>query len=566
MKPRIQPLAGILAALTTSVISVIAATGTLDATFGTGGTSLISFGATEVATAVAVAPDGKIVVVGSTDAAGNSDIAVLRYNANGTLDNTFSSDGGTTTDIGTPAGAPSADFATAVAVQADGKILVSGYTNANTANDFVTVRYNVDGSIDSFFGSAGRTITNLGTNDRASSIALQADGKIVVGGSFDDGSSDFAVVRYNANGTPDTSFSGDGLVVRTVGGQDFCQAVAIQADGKIVLAGYSSAPGSNDFAVLRFTAVGVLDTTFDTDGILTTSFGDDDRANSVVIQPDGAIVVAGSFDGGASDFAIARYSGVNGALDTTFSTDGKQNISFAPAGFGVAEFCQALALQSDGKLLLGGFTNESGNNDFGLVRLTSNGSLDTGFATGGKMMIDVSIGGSDQARAIALQADGKPVIAGNSLTDMAVIRLNTLAKTDARVGSGSSTPIGADVFNGTGSGQTLDIQVRNSGGKKTSFVRIDNKGHDTDSFTVGGTGGNSRFTVEYFAGTTNVTTAVTGGTFNTGSLAPGGSFLLKVRITTKTGAVNKKLTVLVTGTSVAEGTATDTVAIKAKSK
>lgn len=566
MKPIITPFAAILAALASTVIPAIAVTGTLDATFGTGGTSLISFGANEVATAVAVAPNGKIVVIGSTDAAGNSDIAVIRYNANGTLDTTFSSDGGTTTDIGTPAGAPSADFATAVAVQADGKILVSGYTNANGSNDFVTLRYNVDGSIDSFFGSAGRVITDFSFDDRASCIAIQSDGKILAAGSIDGGSANFAVARYNTNGTLDTSFSGDGKLDVTYGNADFCQAIALQGDGKIVMAGYTNSPGSNDFAVIRVTAAGVLDTTFDGDGQLTTSFGSDDRANAVVIQPDGAIVVAGSFDGGASDFAIARYSGINGALDTTFSGDGKQNISFAPVGFGNAEFCQALALQSDGKLLLGGFTNQSGNNDFGLVRLTSNGSLDAGFATGGKMMIDVSIGGNDQARAIALQADGKPVIAGNSLTDMAVVRLNTLAKTDVRVGSNSSAPIGQNVYNGTGNGQTLSIDVAKSGGNKISFVRIANKGHTADSFKIGGIGSDSKFAVEYFNGNTNVTTAVVNGTFNSGSLAPGATFLLKVKITTKTGAANKKRTVLVTGTSVTESTATDTIAIKAKSK
>ena len=182
------------------------------------------------------------------------------------------------------------------------------------------------------------------------------------------------------------------------------------------------------------------------------------------------------------------------------------------------------------------------------------------------MMIDVSIGGNDQARAIALQADGKPVIAGNSLTDMAVVRLNTLAKTDVRVGSNSSAPIGQNVYNGTGNGQTLSIDVAKSGGNKISFVRIANKGHTADSFKIGGIGSDSKFAVEYFNGNTNVTTAVVNGTFNSGSLAPGATFLLKVKITTKTGAANKKRTVLVTGTSVTESTATDTIAIKAKSK
>jgi len=563
MKPTRKPMAVLLAALFTTAIPAIAATGTLDTTFGTGGTSLISFGATETANAVAIAPDGKVVVVGSTNALGNSDFAVIRYNANGTLDTTFSSDGGTTTDIGTA----SQDFANAVAVQADGKILVSGYTNTGGADDFVTVRYNVDGTLDSFFGTAGRSIVDTSDDDRATCIAVQNDGKIVVAGSaFIGGGANFSILRYNANGSLDTSFAGDGTFNFTFGSEDICQAIAVQGDGKIVMAGYSNNPGNNDFAVARITSVGVLDTTFDTDGKLTTAFGDDDRANAVVIQPDGAIVVAGSWDGGSSDFAIARYSGVNGALDTTFSGDGRQNISFAASGFGDAEFCKALALQSDGKLLMAGYTNQSGNNDFGLVRLKSDGSLDSGFATGGKMMIDVSIGGDDQARAMALQSNGKPVVAGLSQTEMAVVRLNTIAKADARVGLSSSAPIGKNIYNNTGVGQSLSVEIPKSGGSKTSFVRIDNKGHATDTFKIAGTAGNSNFTIEYFNGSTNVTNAVKNGTFSTGNLAPGKSFKLKVKITTKTGAPNKTRNVLVTGKSNTDTSATDTVLIKAKSK
>ncbi len=552
MKSKIHPLAGILAVFTTTVIPVIAATGTLDATFGTGGTSLISFGATETANAVAIAPDGKIVVVGTTNVAGNNDIAVLRYNANGTLDTSFSSDGGTTTDVG----AATADTGSAVVVQPDGKILVAG----TTGGDIVVIRYNTDGSLDSFF-SGGKVVTNVGGTDVASSIVLQNDGKVVVGGTNDIGDfPDFSLVRYNADGTLDTSFSSDGKVDFGLGSNDFCQAIALQADGKIVMAGYTDNSGTNDFAVARVTTTGALDITFDSDGTATTAFSGDDRASSVVIQPNGAIVVAGSQQSG-SDIAIARYLST-GALDTTFSADGKQVIAFPVIS---DSSCNGLALQSDGKLLLAGITNAFGTNDFALARVNSDGNLDSTFATNGLFQLDISIGGSDQARAIALQADGRPIIAGNSLTDMAVVRLNTLASADASVGPKASAPIGVNIFNSTGSGQTLSIEIPKSGGSKTSFVKIVNKGHEVDSFNLGGTAGNSKFIVEYFNGKTNVSTAVRNGTFNTGSLASGASFLLKVKITAKTGAANKKVSVLVTGTSVA-ATVADTVNIKAKSK
>ncbi len=542
---------------TSIVIPVIAKTGTLDPDFATKGTALISLGDIESANAIYVSPDdtdylvpqepktSEAYIAGTTNALGNHDFALIKLTDDGLLDTDFSDDGGTTIDIGNN----SEDFATCI-----DRRYISGYTNANSSNDFVTVCYDYNGNINTSFGSNGRVITDFGNDDRASCMVTQSENKILVAGSTSSGSSNFAIVRYNGDGTLDTSFSGDGRLDFDFGGDDFCQAMAVQHDGKIVLVGYTSANGTNDFAVARLTIAGELDSTFDADGKLTTSFGQDDRASSIVIQPDGAIVAAGSSDGGAADFAIARYSGLNGAPDISFSEDGKQTINF-----GNADFCNALVRQLDGKLLLGGYTNQSGNNDFALARLEANGDLDPHFAKAGKKRLDLSNGGNDQIKAMALQVLGKPVIVGVSQTDMAAVRLNTRAITNAY----------ASRVHSLDRSETLSSKIPKSGGKQGFIFVVANEGHEPDSFNIRGTMGNSDFIVEYFNGEKNVTNAVNKGTFNTGSLPPTGRVghaELRVRVTAKTRATNKKLSVLMTATSVADPNATDTITIKATSK
>jgi uncharacterized delta-60 repeat protein len=563
---KIHPLIS-LAALATTTAVAMANPGSLDTTFNTTGLATANYGGTETANAVAVMPNGKIVVAGTTNTLGNNDIAVLRYNANGTLDTTFSSDGGTITDVETAAGASTEDFAQAVAVQPDGKILVAGYTNAGGANDFLLVRYNVDGSLDTFFGAGGRAIFNYTANDQATSVIVLPNGKILVGGTTDIGNApDFTVVRYNSDGSPDTTFGSGGHASSGFGQDDFCQAMAVQQDGKIVLAGYTNTPGTNDFAVARFTADGVIDTTFNTTGQVVTPFGSDDRANSVAIQADGKIVVAGSWNGGLSEFALARYN-TTGSLDTSFSLDGKANASFAPTGFGLAEFGNSLALQPDGRIIVGGYTNQfDANNDFGIMRFKSDGTLDTSLDTDGKLTTGFGTGTADQIKAIALQSDGKLVVVGSSGTDFAAARYNMLIKTDALVGTKATATGGNNIYNSTGAGQTLNITVKKAGGKTVSFVKIQNDSDDSQAFTIKGTTGNSDLAVKYFNGATDVTATVAAGTFNTSSIASGASFLLKVQVTAKTKKANKTRSFFVTGRSVTDPASSDTVLISAKSK
>ena len=221
-----------------------------------------------------------------------------------------------------------------------------GYTNRNAAGgaagtyNFAVIRLEPDGALDTTFNDValptasngdGRLVIDGLAFEMASGVAIQPDGKIVVVGGVIGGGTAVAVVRLNGDGTLDTTFSEDGKQLVSFGGTDFATAVAIQPDGKVIVAGISNALGSNDFAVARLTASGVLDTTFDGDGRQFISFGADDRAAAMVLQPDGKIVLVGSYgNGGPEDFAVARLTS-SGVLDTAFSADGKMSFTFGAA-------------------------------------------------------------------------------------------------------------------------------------------------------------------------------------------------------------------------------------------
>jgi uncharacterized delta-60 repeat protein len=223
------------------------------------------------------------------------------------LDTTLGTNGKVTTAIG------GQDFATAVAIQSDGKIVVAGYSLNGANDDFALARYNTDGSLDTTFDTDGKVTTAIGASvDRASAVAIQSDGKILVAGFSSDGfSTDFALARYNADGSLDTTFSSDGKVTTAIGASyDYASAMAIQSNGKIVVAGSALINYTDDFALARYNADGSLDTTFQIAGKATTAIRSDDSAHAVAIQSDGKIVVVGETWGGSpsnSDFALVRY-------------------------------------------------------------------------------------------------------------------------------------------------------------------------------------------------------------------------------------------------------------------
>jgi uncharacterized delta-60 repeat protein len=266
--------------------------------------------------------------------------------------------------------------------------VVAGYSNASDSSDFAIVRYLPNGTLDTTFGGAGKVTTNIGILNSANAVTLQPDSKIVVAGqALINDSWDIALARYLPNGTLDTTFSGDGKVTTSFAGSGFsdsANAVTLQPDGKIVVAGTSDFP-PGDFTLARYLPNGTLDTTFSGDGKVTTEFGGYDEAFAIVLQPDGKIVVAGrSSINGNTSFALARYL-PNGTLDATFSSDGKVTADFGSGGWDEAS---ALAIQPrDGRLVVAGYSEETrGSSAFALARyhaITCNGVVATRVGTAG---------------------------------------------------------------------------------------------------------------------------------------------------------------------------------------
>ncbi len=378
-----------------------------DPTFDTDGKWTFDFsGGIDVARAVAVQPDGKIVVAGNGNP--NNDFAMSRLSSNGTPDPTFDGDGHIGIDFG------GADVANDVALQPDGKIVVVGYTPGPGGADFAALRLNPNGSLDPTFDTDGKWTLDLsGGSDVATAVALQPDGKIVIAGRGY-GSADFALVRLNSDGTPDPSFDVDGQRGVNLGGVDDAHDLALQLDGKIVVVGTTPGAGGGDFAAVRFNTNGSLDGTFDSDAKWTFDFsGGNDIARAVRVQPDGKILIAG-LGNPNGDFGVTRL-GVDGTPDPTFDGDGHIGINF-----GGVDSANDLALQADGKVVVVGALSSG---DFGVMRLNPNGSPDAAFGPGGELTVD--FGGADAAEAVALQGNGAIVVAGNSNSDYAVTRLTS---------------------------------------------------------------------------------------------------------------------------------------------
>ncbi len=384
----------------------------LDSTFGNDGKVITDFGGTDQGRAVAVQKDGKIVVAGTS----GSDFAVARYNTDGSLDASFGMGGLVITDFG------GFDGGNAVAIQKDGKIVVAGFAG-DEDSVFAVARYNRDGSLDITFGVDGKVTTDFSADaDIGNAVALQKDGKIVVAGRS---GSDFAVARYNTDGSLDITFGADGKVITDFGGDDEGNAVAMQKDGKIVVAGFTNVGGGdNNFSVARYNTDGSLDITFGVDGKVTTDFSADaDRGNAVALQKDGKIVVAG-FAGGEEDsvFVVARYN-TDGSLDITFNPMGSLP-GTVTTDFGGDDEGFAVAIQKDGKIVVAGFSNAGGDDDFAVARYNTDGSLDVTFNPTGSLpgTVTTDLDGNDEGHAVALQKDGKIVVVGTSDNDFAVAR------------------------------------------------------------------------------------------------------------------------------------------------
>jgi uncharacterized delta-60 repeat protein len=407
---------------------VQAAAGDLDLSFGSGGKVTTSFSANPGETRdVVIQPDGKIIAAGvAFDPITRGDFGLVRYNKNGSLDTTFGIGGNVTTDFLNIPSFGSVDAANAVALQADGKIVVAGLAGIGSFS-FGLARYEADGSLDSGFGSGGRVITRFSKFDAsANDVAIQPDGKIIAVGStntsFDDfPKPDFAIARYNTDGSLDSTFGVGGKVTTDfMGLGDTAAAVAIQTDRKIVVAGSSQvslfAPELTQFSIARYNVDGTLDSSFGVGGkVRPFLLGGFDQANSVASLPNGKIIVAGVITNNhlpsESDFGMIRLNG-DGSIDVSFGSGGIVTTDFS------SEFDSAnhIAIQSNGKIVLAGIVSKGrfeDLTDFAIARYNPDGSLDTSFGSGGRVTTDF-FGFSNKANAVVIQQDGRILVAGRA--------------------------------------------------------------------------------------------------------------------------------------------------------
>ncbi|MGR9085514.1 MAG: thrombospondin type 3 repeat-containing protein, partial [Gammaproteobacteria bacterium] len=390
--------------------------GTLDPGFHEDGKVTTEAG-TEFSTAEALIQqaDGKLVGAGiGKNLLENERFTVVRYNTDGTRDSGFGVSGIVSTLVGN---GNSAAFA--VTQQSNGSLVVAGQSFNISNDDFTLVRYTSAGALDTSFNGTGTVITPVDFDDDGAYAVIQDNPGTLTAAGFSRsfGNANFALVRYNLNGSLDTSFSEDGKVTTDFGndGDDVAFALIKQSDGKLVAAGFSHNGNNEDFALARYNVNGSPDTGFSGDGLVRTDFDSgQDRALSVVQQQDGKLVVAGfSNVSGSTVIALARYN-TNGTLDKSFSNDGKLRTAVGTSDDRAFKVLQ----QFDGKLLVAGFSQKSANDsDFVIVRYNINGSLDTSFSGNGKLTTSFGTAqdpGIDQALTAVMQSDENIVLAGTS--------------------------------------------------------------------------------------------------------------------------------------------------------
>lgn len=409
----------------------IGAPGALDLSFGTGGVLSTDFGGTyDWAYAAAVQPDGKIVTAGVSNGAATHDFALARYRPDGSIDPSFGDGGKVTTDF-----KGSFDWAYALALQPDGKIVVGGVSDASGSGDLALVRYNPDGSLDPGFGKGGRVIADLRplSVDTIYGLAVQPDGKILAGGTtFPDTvvlrpNADFILARYLTDGAPDTAFGVGGAVTTDFDQEswDDARTLALHSDGSILLGGSTNGGnrpgvlfGADQLSLARYTPQGRLDGSFGDGGTVVIDGGSMVEAiRALVLSPDGTIVAGGFVDGEhRGDLLVARFDR-HGALDPSFGHLGMTVTNFGSR----SERLEGIALQPNGGIVAVGQVATGNNADLAAVRYDPQGRLDPAFGKDGLATFDFQAR-EDRAHALTLQPDGGIVVVGQSETDFAVAR------------------------------------------------------------------------------------------------------------------------------------------------
>ena len=436
----------ILFSSTVFVKSSYAATIAFDSTFGEDGKVITSFGHEAVPRNVILQPDGKAVVVGYANST-NRDWAIVRYNADGNKDTYFGNNGVVLKDFGGHYGGHD-DFLTGISLRLDGKIVLGGSSTSSPSNRprWTLAQYNSDGTLDTDFGAGGIIITTIRSGfiiEYINDLILQPDNKILAVGVSHVGDTDVALARYNPDGSLDTTFSTDGIVTTPIGGSNDRGMVAVlQENGKIVVLGDFDAGGQDKIFLVRYNPDGSLDNSFGSGGKVITQIDGYDRGNAIAIQPDGKIVVSGLTNITTSlDTYIARYNS-NGTLDDVFGNNGKVIKSFVSGNDGAS----SMVLQQDGKIVLGGFedTGVSGT-DFALRQFNNDGTLDSSFGTIGSYVTPIG-SGNDVITSIILQNDKKILAAGSvsngSYNDWGLVRYQTDTSLDVHYFSQNDLPWG----------------------------------------------------------------------------------------------------------------------------
>jgi uncharacterized delta-60 repeat protein len=397
------------------VASVQAAPGDLDPSFSRNGLVTTEIGDYSEANAVAIQPDSKIVVAGVSD----EKLALARYTPNGRLDPAFSRNGLVRLRFG------NYSEARALAIQPDGKILVLGWSSLGP----VMARLTPGGTFDRSFSGDGRLLTDFGGNDDfASDVALDGDGRIIVSGTRSGPPAKAALARFQPNGARDPSFSGDGVATASFAGYGYGDGVAVEPDGSPVLGGQSSSDQlETDLALARFTPDGDPDTSFSGDGAATLDIGPVDDTRGIALRSDGRIVAGGadcSSDLYGSCVGETAQFKPDGSVDDSFGEHGVRTLSLRRGSY-YGSAADAPALTPDGGTVLAGTTLQDrlqeGPVDFALVRLDATGSPDPSFRGRGMWTTDF-LSGDDSAYDVALQQDGKIVAVGQSDGQVALAR------------------------------------------------------------------------------------------------------------------------------------------------
>jgi uncharacterized delta-60 repeat protein len=375
------------------------------------------------------------------------------------LDNSFGTNGKVTTSFGVNESAMSS-----LAIQSDNKIIACGSSYNGSTNQIVLSRYLTNGSLDNTFGNNGKVITPIGTGleNENNSVAILNNGKILVAGGTGNTTSgiDFGIVRYNSNGTLDTSFGTNGIVISDFNSEtNIGRSMKVLSDNKFIIGGFLNASSSGNypnFAIAKYNENGTLDTTFGNSGYTSINFGtisnnlliSEDSLSCIVIQADGKIVAGGFTYYNQADFGLVRLNS-NGSLDTSFGSNGR-----VITDFGAGEEIRSIQILANGKIIASGnynFNSDS-NQKIAIAKYNANGSLDTTFGTAGKTLFDINSNQEVFVTSTELQSDDKLLVTGfvlNTDADFFIIRCNTNGTLDTSFGINGVQVIDSGVNEGT---------------------------------------------------------------------------------------------------------------------